>query len=416
RILWDVNGSLSFTKPTVDQIRNAHNYLDDYEDELQIYSDTSKLIDFLANWSSRSTNVETRIVDLMKAMAKEKFIGAGDVDLAERWVKDLQRMGYVFPKVTVYDEKTVQKSLDTCRKPRQHLVDSRQRSQEALKQCKSDADPAMARIQLTESLDPTTAFKDILLVVNFNWPHYDAIEQLLSIYKPYFPNIVMYGMDVPAGLEEMVKNIDNDHGMIGYKSLVMAMEEYPNYSGYLYTNDDTVLNVFQLAEFDQDKVWKHVPVLTEDIRDRSKPPPFHWHWEKPESTNMWNDPTSLTKAQKQRIADFTKVQGPADIRAYCDAVYVPARISLELTDVLTRFLKHNVFLELGVGLALVAIEPTENWVDWTESYLWYDGERDLWRDYLKPGVGMLHPVKLLQDVQAHDDIINWIQTVDITYK
>ncbi|KAF9180313.1 hypothetical protein BGZ51_006295, partial [Haplosporangium sp. Z 767] len=413
RILWDVNGSLSFTKPTVDQIRNAHDYLTDYMDELQIYSDTSKFIDFLANWSSESTNVETRIVDLMKAMAEEKFIGAADVDLAERWVKDLQKVGYVFPKVTIYDHKAVQKSLDTCQKPRQYLVDSRQRSLEALKQCKSDADPSMAKIQVTEGVDATTAFKDILLVVNFNWPHYDSIESFLSIYKPFFPNIVMYGMDIPASLEGVVKHVDSNHGMTGYKSLVMAMEEYPNYSGYLYTNDDTVLNVFQLAKFDQDKVWKHVPILSEDLRDRSKPPPYPWHWEMPGTTKMWNDPTSLTKAQKQRIADFTKVQGPADIRAFCDAVYVPARISSELKDVLNRFHKHDVFLELGVGLALVAVEPTENWVDWTESYLWFGGERDVWRDYLKPGIAMLHPVKLSKDVKAHDDIVNWIQTVDI---
>ncbi|KAF9178582.1 hypothetical protein BGZ51_005257 [Haplosporangium sp. Z 767] len=416
RILWDVNGSLSFTKPTVDQIRNAHDYHADYEDELQIYSDTSRLIDFLANWSSRSRKVETRIVDLMKAMAKENFIGAADVDLAKRWVKDLQRVGYVFPKVTSYNHKATQKSLNTCQKSPQHLVDSYRLSHEALKQCKSDTDPAMAKIQVTESKDPSTVFKDILLVVNFNWPLYNAIEPFLSIYKPYFPNIVMYGGDVPDHLLGIVKSVDNDRGNTGYRSLVMAMEEYPNYSGYLYTNDDTVLNVFQLAEFDQDKVWKHVPILSEDLRDRSKPPPFPWHhWGKPGTTNMWNDPTSLTEVQKQRIANFTKIQGPADIKSYCDAVYVPARISLELKDVLTRFLKYDVFLELGVGLALVAVEPTQDWVDWTETYLWYDGSRKKWRNFLKPGVGMVHPVKLLQDKRARDDILNWIQTVEIIY-
>ncbi|KAG0201187.1 hypothetical protein BGX28_005934 [Mortierella sp. GBA30] len=421
RLLWDVNGSLAFTKPTVDQIRNAHNYLDDFEDERQIYSETSKFIDFLASWESTSKRLEIRIVDLMKAMAKENFIGSADVDLAERWVKDLQSVGYTFPKVTPYDSKAVESALYKFQEPRLHLQESRQLSNVALEQCKSEAeaDPSMARIQITESLDPTmsknpsTIFKDILLVVNFNFPLYDAVEPFRSIYEPYFPNIVFYGPEVPAGREKDVTEVDTSQGFTGYRSLVNAMEKYPNYAGYLYTNDDTVLNVFQLAEFDQDKVWKHVPVLSEDLRDRSKPPPFEWHWEKPGTTNMWNDPTSLTDVQKERIANFTKVQGPADIKAFCDAVYVPNRISLELKDVLTRFLKHDVFLELGVGLALIAVEPPENWVDWKESYLWYGGERPRWREFLKDGVSMVHPVKLLQDQGARTDIIKWIESVKV---
>ncbi|KAF9980620.1 hypothetical protein BGZ65_004878 [Modicella reniformis] len=391
RLLWDVNGSLGFTKPTVDQIRNAHNYHADFEDELQIYSDTTKFIEFLAHWTSKSTNLETRIIDLMKAMKQEKFIGAGDVDLAERWVKDLQRVGYVFPTVSLYNHEAVQKSLQTCRVARQSLVDSSNLSHEALKQCKAEAatDPPMAEIQITDGNTATntaTNFKDILLVVNFNWPTH----------------------------KDVVKNVNNDDGSKGYASLIMAMEEHPNYSGYLYTNDDTVLNVRQLAQYDLDKVWKQVPVLAEDVHDRSKPPPTIWfHWDKPGTTAMWNDPTSLTEGQKKKIAEFTGVQGPADIRAFVDAVYVPGRIAPEVKDILSRFLKHNVFLELGVGLALVAVESPKNWVSWEESYLWYGGERDLWRDYLRPGVGMIHPVKLMTDKHAWDDIVEWIDSVEV---
>lgn len=90
---------------------------------------------------------------------------------------------------------------------------------------------------------------------------------------------------------------------------------------------------------------------------------------------MWNDPTSPTAAQKRRIEVFTGVHGQADIKSYVDAVYVPRRVSVEVTDILRRFLKHSVFLELAIGTALVAVEPTADWNGWTESYLWYNGER-----------------------------------------
>ncbi|GJJ75665.1 hypothetical protein EMPS_08023 [Entomortierella parvispora] len=426
RLLWDVGGSLGFTKPTVDQIRNAHNYLDDYVDELQFYSQTSDFIDFLASWKSSSWYLETRIVDLMMAMAEHKFIGVDDVKLAKRWIKDLKDMGYVFPRVSRYDPATYLTHLTESEEPRLNAQKSRQLSNLALKECQAQAsvDPTMARIQITATgeRDTRERFKDILLVVNFNHPTYAAIKPFLFMYGPYFPNIKFYGPKVPAELKDTVTENPYDEGATGYRSLVDAMEKYPDYKGYLYTNDDTVLNVFQIATFDQDKVWKEVPSLEYAIHDLSKPRPEVWHlnappgyglfmWDKPETGKMYADPTSLTEEQLKRIAAFTKVDGPVDVQSYADAVYVPRRIAVELTDVLKRFLKHNVFLELGVGLALIAVEPTENWESWKETYLWFG--RDKWHDFMVPGVGMIHPVKVSKSPAAARAIVDFIESVNV---
>ncbi|KAF8950051.1 hypothetical protein BGZ52_003934 [Haplosporangium bisporale] len=416
RLLWDVNGSLGFTKPTVDQIRNAHNYLDDYMDELKIYAETSKFIDFLSSWKSTSTHLEDRIVDLMKAMAENKFVEYADVDLAERWVKDLKSVGYKFPKVSGFDPQAVASAIDAYQEPRPRLQKAHQQSIEALKQCQAEVhlEPTMSRIQITGAPVkefPADRFKDILLVVNFNHPTYAAIEPFLSIYKPYFPNIKFYGPAVPNNLKDIVTEINHNAGTTGYQTLISAVEHNPQYAGYLYTNDDTVLNVFQLAEFDQDKVWKKVPDVKDEVHDRTKTPPVEWYWwNHPESVNMWNDPTALTAVQKQRIEAFTNVHGLADIKAWVDAVYVPRRISVEVTDILRQFLKHKVFLELSVATALVAVEPTADWNSWTESYLW-DGDRLEWRNFLRQGASMIHPVKLLQDKNAWKEIALWIETV-----
>jgi len=141
-------------------------------------------------------------------------------------------------------------------------------------------------------------------------------------------------------------NTTND--IVGYKTLVQAMHDFPDYAGYLYTNDDMLLNPYQLATYDQTKVRKQVPTRPKDVHDG--PWPLH------RATTgigrclaraMWDDPTSFTPEQRERIVQFTGVPGPVDVRAFCDAVYVPARISCELTTVLERFLTHNVFLEMG---------------------------------------------------------------------
>ncbi|KAI9233604.1 MAG: hypothetical protein BYD32DRAFT_465177 [Podila humilis] len=391
RLLWDVNGSVLFTKPTVDQIRNAHDYLADFKDEQQLYEDSSRFIDFLANWHSDSTTLETRIIDLMKGMAGEKFIGAADVDLTERWIKDLQMIGYVFPKVsTVYNHDTVQKSLEVCQTSPQHLTDSRLLSVDALRECMATtkADPDMAKIQIIKSTDTATVFKDILLVISFERSSFEALEPLLTIYKDHFPNIVFYGPDVPEGLAGKIKSID--HGEYGYKALILAMDEAPNYTGYIFTSSNTVLSPFQLAEMDQNKVWKHVPDLTKDIRDRSKPPPDQENWERGTEA-LWNDAASFTAAQKERISAFTGVAGPVDIKTHTGGFYIPKRIAGEFKDLLNHFVEHQVFVELAIGLALVAVEPPAQWEDMNERYLWSDPHK--WREILKePGVALVHPV------------------------
>lgn len=62
-------GHLSFVKPAVRQVRNPHDYLDDYLDEDALYSRTSELLALLAGWSS-SAPLVGRIVELAQVLAR----------------------------------------------------------------------------------------------------------------------------------------------------------------------------------------------------------------------------------------------------------------------------------------------------------------------------------------------------------
>ncbi|KAF9375959.1 hypothetical protein CPC16_000440 [Podila verticillata] len=423
RLLWDVNGSLAFTKPTVEQIRNAHNYLDDFKDEIQLYTDTTRLIDFLANWTSTSTDLETRIVELMMAMAAEKFIGDADVDLAQRWIKDLQSIGYKFPRVAAYNNEQVQEAIQYCHRPIQRTVDAHIQSQDALKSCYEKSDPSTSRIQVMED-PPFEAFKDVLLVVNFNKGGFysDVIPLFLDIYKNFFPNIVFYGYNdppVPPEYASTVKVMNTQWGEFGYMSLVDAMEQHQGYKGYLHTNDDVILNVHQLANYDKDKVWKSIPRIPLDVRDRTKSwPDDWWVWGWKAQDGVWNDTALFTPEQRERLTNFTGVQGPADVRAWADAFYVPSRLVSEFVPLMHKMREHEVHLELAVGPVLLAIEPTTQWVPWKEEYLWdnwgpKDRTRDKWQNFLKPGVGMLHSVKLSAGKAIAETIKKWLSSVEV---
>jgi hypothetical protein len=51
RLLWEIGGSLCFIPPTVIQHRNVHTLEHDYLDELDLYKDAGRLVDFLRNWT-----------------------------------------------------------------------------------------------------------------------------------------------------------------------------------------------------------------------------------------------------------------------------------------------------------------------------------------------------------------------------
>jgi len=98
RILWEIGGELAFLPPSVEQIRNPHDYLADFEDELDLYLQAENLIKFLTSWSSDHPKLEERILDLSKKMVEHGFWEIDDARLMKAWLEDLQSIGYEFPE------------------------------------------------------------------------------------------------------------------------------------------------------------------------------------------------------------------------------------------------------------------------------------------------------------------------------
>jgi len=85
RILWDIGGEVVFLPPSVKQIRNAHDYLLDFEDELDLYLKGEDLVRFLINWTSSADYLGERMLELAKAMVKENFWKRKDAELKKAW-------------------------------------------------------------------------------------------------------------------------------------------------------------------------------------------------------------------------------------------------------------------------------------------------------------------------------------------
>jgi hypothetical protein len=95
-------------------------------------------------------------------------------------------------------------------------------------------------------------YDDVLLIVNFNVPFYTVIPRYLTLYGEFFRNILFVGEEdiTPDeaqryGIEFMT--VYTSRGKLSECALRDVILKYPNYTGYLWTNDDTMLNPYKLS-------------------------------------------------------------------------------------------------------------------------------------------------------------------------
>ncbi|XP_064631677.1 uncharacterized protein LOC135489968 [Lineus longissimus] len=101
RLVWDTDGHIAFGPPYVNQIRNAHSYMVDFHNEIDVYYKTSRLINFLVNWIPKTVSLAQNMIDLYTELYQIDIVGRTDIDLAIAWIRDLECVGYTFPPVKV---------------------------------------------------------------------------------------------------------------------------------------------------------------------------------------------------------------------------------------------------------------------------------------------------------------------------
>ena len=99
RLMWQYGMRVVFTRAFVNQDRTPHNYLKDFQSELPLYLRAGGLVDFLRRWrpSRDDLTLPAQYEELLVALWEHDVIEAGDVRLAQAWLRDLSEMGYAFP-------------------------------------------------------------------------------------------------------------------------------------------------------------------------------------------------------------------------------------------------------------------------------------------------------------------------------
>jgi hypothetical protein len=233
-----------------------------------------------------------------------------------------------------------------------------------------------------ESLSPKENwFSDILLVVHYNCASFNTIPFLKDLYS-MFPNIVFYGempsSELTASAKSFLKAvvlIPTESGFFLSRILADVKERYPNYKGYIFMQNDVMMNVWNFSRLDKKKIWfapnclvspNAIPASWDMNFDRTK---TYLEFVRPESEYCawFYKPFGLPALEKilpllsqNHLHMLSSNLGKnIAIARVCDMFYIPQKLMNDASFLGKLF--ENVFSEISIPFILCCLDHFQNW-------------------------------------------------------
>jgi hypothetical protein len=87
RLLWDMGSQLVFLSPSVYQIRNAHNLLQDFQGEIDLYTKSHELVELLNTFKAKSSNPCDLMLEMYTHLTEAKFFDQKELELCQTWIQ-----------------------------------------------------------------------------------------------------------------------------------------------------------------------------------------------------------------------------------------------------------------------------------------------------------------------------------------
>eukprot|EP01114_Cavostelium_apophysatum_P020400 TRINITY_DN6823_c0_g1_i1.p1 TRINITY_DN6823_c0_g1~~TRINITY_DN6823_c0_g1_i1.p1 ORF type:complete len:371 (-),score=55.85 TRINITY_DN6823_c0_g1_i1:994-2106(-) len=292
-------------------------------------------------------------------------------------------------------QEQLQKAQELSRMRRAQLRELRE-----LEQRSWHGQSQMLRVSIPLSLDklrhePRLAvFEDILLVVNFNWPNYDLIPLLKTLYGDFFPNIVFVGDPTESNITHPdVISVYHSNGRLMYNVVTQIAQMFPDFGGYLLLNDDVVLNFWNLGNFNQSKIWYTEQCWVVDFEEENMTYPNGYHlWDRDigGSRARWKE-----KVFSEKDLDNLAVTTGSTSRwcgGFADIFYVPQRLLQDWYRLVQLW--SPVHMEIAIPNIIRMMEAESEWEFLTGMYVWND-DRVRWKQLYSPELhDFFHAVKM----------------------
>eukprot|EP00271_Cylindrocystis_brebissonii_P023692 TRINITY_DN996_c0_g3_i1.p1 TRINITY_DN996_c0_g3~~TRINITY_DN996_c0_g3_i1.p1 ORF type:complete len:534 (+),score=116.82 TRINITY_DN996_c0_g3_i1:180-1781(+) len=255
-------------------------------------------------------------------------------------------------------------------------------------------------------------FKNIVLILNYNSP--DEIMHTAKfwrmVYGRLFDNVVIIapeGDGVTEGVVEYTHRGPGDPpGFFMYTALPGIMEQHPSADGFLFTNDDLILNYWNLPGADKDRIWFSGPESPEFYRnpmeDFQPGTDFLRWWELEDSHKRVVEAVAATP--HSYIAQLRRSQLPhplSQMKTMADCFYIPQRHAAAMAELVPIYQMANVRSEVALAMMLYSLDHPADFDSTALKdilYIW-GNDRQLAQAMYNTTLAGLHPWKLRRQRQ-----------------
>ncbi|XP_046564892.1 probable glycosyltransferase STELLO1, partial [Haliotis rubra] len=393
RLLWEMGGNVGFFPPNAFQKRNAHSYLSDAKEETDLYFQTDGLLNFLTKWRcGTGLTFFACVTQLSADMAHRNFWKERDARLTNLWIKDLVAHGYkepqrisfgslkdgaqhipqeTLPNQTRLADQQVNLTFWAAEQTPPQIYSQGTHSPAVFAHAAKIASYCSKHSFTTPELKPVITYPNIVLIVVFNFPHYENLQFLETMYGMHFPHIVYCGPNkdifnthakiLPKPLTFM--EVDHNDGWFFQHCLIQVMKMQFRVDGYLYIGDDVLLNVWNIHKMPLNKLW----VYRAPVVQLSKKKVGHRVQHPKVGTAAYKAGLQALKAvDSHKYDSFTRMLftnsrkrdgfyiGQADIH------YVPEQYKDDVLYYLEHFSRFDLYIELIFPTVFRGIEKLEN--------------------------------------------------------
>ncbi|KAL4607975.1 hypothetical protein ACB092_09G214500 [Castanea dentata] len=241
RLLWEIGGYVVVYPPTVHRYDRIEGY--PFSEEKDLHVNVGRLIKFLVSWRSNKHRLFEKVLELSFAMAEEGFWSDKDLKFTAAWLQDLLAVGYQQPRLMSLELDRPRASIGHG--DRKEFVPQKLPSVHL-----GVEETGTVNYEIANLIRWRKNFGNVVLIMFCNGPvERTALEWRLLYGRIFKTVIILSGAKNP--------DLAVEQGQWGqlYKHLPKIFDRYTSAEGFLFLQDDTILNYWNLLQADRSKLW-----------------------------------------------------------------------------------------------------------------------------------------------------------------
>ncbi|XP_057488004.1 probable glycosyltransferase STELLO2 [Actinidia eriantha] len=241
RLLWEIGGYVVVYPPTVHRYDRIEAY--PFSEEKDLHVNVGRLIKFLVSWRSGKHRLFEKILELSYAMAEEGFWTENDVKFTAAWLQDLLAVRYQQPRLMSLELDRPRASIGHG--DRKDFVPRKLPSVHLAVE-----EIGTVNYEIGNLIRWRKNFGNVVLIMFCNGPVERTALEWRLLYGRIFKTVVILAEQKNVDLAVEEGHLDHL-----YKHLPSIFNRFSSAEGFLFLQDDTILNYWNLLLADKTKLW-----------------------------------------------------------------------------------------------------------------------------------------------------------------